>query len=398
MKFIKAYFPKSFGYTTRQSLLNLFRPNNQTVVLVVAIGLGTFLISTLYFTKDILLSKTEVGQTTENANMIILDVQSEQREAVEKSLKSNKLPVLTAIPLVTMRMHKIKDQLVNDIRQDSTREIRGWILNHEFRTTYRDTLMDSEEIIAGEWIPSQKKGDPVVISISDNLASDAKVDIGDVIVFNIQGVLMETTIGSIRKVDWGQMQLNFTIVFPKGVLEQAPQFNVITTTVPDEVGSANLQRELVAQFPNVTVLDLRQVYSIVEDILDKISWIINFMAFFSILTGIIVLIGSVRTSKYQRIKESVLLRTLGAKNTQILKISALEYVFLGLLGSLVGILLALLSSFCLALLVFKTAFIPSLVPFTVFLPGITLLVLLIGLSNIQTVLRSSPLEVLRREG
>lgn len=398
MKFIKAYFPKSFGYTTRQSLLNLFRPNNQTVVLVVAIGLGTFLISTLYFTKDILLLKTEVGQTTETANMIILDVQSEQREAVEESLIRNKLPVLTTIPLVTMRMHKIKDQLVNDIRQDSTREIRGWILNHEFRTTYRDTLLDSEELIAGEWIPTLKKGDPVVISISDNLANDAKVDIGDAIVFNIQGVLMETTVGSIRKVDWGQLQLNFSIVFPNGVLENAPQFNVITTTVADEVSSANLQRDLVAKFPNVTVLDLRQMYTIIEDILDKISWIINFMAFFSILTGIIVLIGSVRTSKYQRIKESVLLRTLGAKNTQILKIAALEYVFLGLLGSLVGILLALVSSFCLALLVFKVPFVPSLIPFTMFLPGITLLVLLIGLSNIQTVLRSSPLEVLRREG
>ena len=99
-------------------------------------------------------------------------------------------------------------------------------------------------------------------------------------------------------------------------------------------------------------IDLRQVYTVVEGILDKVSWVINFMAFFSILTGIIVLIGSVRTSKYQRIKESVLLRTLGAKNKQILSITALEYIFLGVLGSLVGILLALLSSFLLAVFVF----------------------------------------------
>ena len=153
----------------------------------------------------------------------------------------------------------------------------------------------------------------------------------------------------------------------------------------------------MAAFPNVTVIDLRQVYSIIEDILNKVSWVINFMAFFSILTGIIVLIGSVRTSKYQRIKESVLLRTLGAKNTQILKISALEYVFLGLLGSLVGIVLALVSSLCLALFVFEQAFVPSWIPFGIFLPGISLLVVLIGLSNIQSVLRSSPLEVLRKE-
>ncbi len=398
MRGIRKFFPKRWGFTARQSLLNLFRPNNQTVVLVVAIGLGTFLISTLYFTKDILLAKTEVGQTSTNANMIILDVQTEQRDAIEQAVSAKELPVLDDIPLVTMRMHSLKGQLVNDLRQDSTRQVRGWILNHEFRTTYRDTLIASEEIIEGTWIPELKTGDPVAISISDNLAADAKLNVGDAIVFNVQGVLMETTVGSIRKVDWGQLQLNFTIVFPKGILEDAPQFNVITTAVPDEQTSANLQRDLVEKFPNVTVIDLRQVYTIIEDILDKVSWIINFMAFFSILTGIIVLIGSVRTSKYQRIKESVLLRTLGATNKQILNISALEYVFLGLLGSLVGILLALLSSLCLALFVFKEPFVPSIIPFVVFLPGITLLVLGIGLSNIQTVLRSSPLEVLRREG
>ena len=249
----------------------------------------------------------------------------------------------------------------------------------------------------GEWTSTQTSEDQIKISISDNLAADAKVTVGDPIVFNVQGVLMETTVGSIRKVDWGRLQLNFSIVFPKGVLENAPQFNVLTTYAPNEESSAALQRDLVVKFPNVTIIDLRQMYNIVEDILDKVSWIINFMAFFSILTGIIVLIGSVRNSKYQRIKESVLLRTLGAQNSQILQISALEYLFLGILGSLVGILLALVSSLLLAILVFKEPFVPSVVPFLVFLPGISLLVLGIGLSNIQSVLRSSPLEVLRRE-
>ncbi|MUU77067.1 ABC transporter permease [Winogradskyella endarachnes] len=394
---IRRYFPKRWGFTARQSLLNLFRPNNQTVVLIVAIGLGTSLISTLYFSKDILLAKTDIEQTSKNANIIILDVQLKQREAIENNIKAKRLPILSNIPIVTMRMHKIKDKLVNELRQDSTRRRRGF-LNHEFRSTYRDSLLNSEDVIRGEWVDALGPNEPIVISISENLAESTQVDIGDTIVFNVQGVLMETTIGSIRKVDWQQLQPNFNVVFPKGVLEKAPQFNVILTSVTDAESSADLQRDLVAKYPNVSIIDLRQVYTIIEDILDKVSWIINFMAFFSILTGIIVLIGSVRTSKYQRIKESVLLRTIGAKNKQILQISAFEYLFLGLLGSLVGILLALLSSLCLAFFVFKEAFIPSLIPFLVFLPGITLLVLAIGLTNIRTVLQSSPLEVLRREG
>ncbi|WP_430468635.1 ABC transporter permease [Winogradskyella ouciana] len=397
MKLIKLWFPKSLGYTTRQSLLNLYRPNNQTLVLIVAIGLGTFLISTLYFTKDILLAKTEVGSGAQSANIIMLDVQPEQGEAISNTIAGNDLEVIDNIPLVTMRIHSVKGMEANEVQQDTTIRMRRWVFNHEFRTTYRDSLIASEEILEGEWVSEVSAGEVIPISISDNVAEDAQVTIGDKIVFNVQGVLMETVVGSIRMVDWGQLQLNFSVVFPKGVLEKAPQFNVLTTNAPNEASSARLQQAVVKDFPNVTIIDLRQVYTIVEDILSKVTWIINFMAFFSILTGIIVLIGSVRTSKYQRIKESVLLRTLGAQNKQILKISALEYLLLGLVGSLVGIVLALISAMLLALFVFNEPFVPSVIPFVVFLPIISLLVLGIGLSNIRGVLNSSPLEVLRRE-
>ena len=397
MILIKRFFPKTWGFTSRQSLLNLFRPNNQTMVLILAIGLGTFLISTLYFTKDILLAKTALSGTGKNANVIMLDVQSEQKEAVAQTISQQDLKIIDQLSLVTMRLHSIKGKLVNDIRKDTTSNIDRWVLNHEFRTTYRDTLIASEEVVEGEWTPSLATGDPVVISVSDDLAENAVVGIGDQMVFNVQGMLMETTVGSIRKVDWARMQMNFMIVFPAGILEAAPQFHVITAFVPDDSSSALLQRDLVQKFPNVSVIDLRQIYTVVEDVLDKVSWVINFMAFFSILTGIIVLIGSVRTSKYQRIRESVLLRTMGAKSRQIMKITALEYLYLGVLGSLVGILLSLVGSQLLATLLFEEPFVPSGVPFLLFLPGITMLVLLIGLSNIRSVLRSPPLEVLRKE-
>lgn len=397
MKVIKRFFPANWGFTKRQSLLNLFRPNNQTMVLILAIGFGTFLISTLYFAKDILLSKTTIENNSESANIILMDVQTGQKEGVINTVLPKGLEVLDNIPIITMRMQRIKGELVNDIRKDTTSTVRKWILNHEFRTTYRNSLIATEDILEGTWTDKVIKGAPIPISIADNIASDANLTIGDQVIFNIQGVLMETTVGSIRKVDWGSMKLNFSVVFPTGVLENAPQFSILTTYVPDEKSSADLQRDLVKSFPNISILDLRQIYTVIEDILSKISWIINFMAFFSILTGVIVLIGSVRNSKYQRIKESVLLRTLGAKSKQIVQITALEYVYLGMLGSLVGILLSLVSSQLLAAFLFKEPFIPSFVPFLVFLPGITLLVLIIGLSNISSVLKSPPLEVLRKE-
>lgn len=397
MKSVKKYFPTSWGFATRQSLLNLFRPQNQTLILVLAIGVGTFLISTLYFTKDVLLAQASLESNSSYPNMILMDVQTEQKDSVANTITSNGLPVMDNIPIVTMRLQSIKGELVNLIRQDSTSTIRRWILNHEFRVSYRDALTASESLVKGTWTPEVTNTELVPISISDNFAEDAKVTVGDKITFNVQGVLLNTVVGSIRVVDWAQMQMNFTILFPKGVLEKAPQFRVLTTIVPNELASAELQQKLVKNFPNVSIIDLRQVLSVVEKLLDKISWLINFMAFFSILTGIIVLLGAVKTSKYQRIRESVLLRTLGARSNQILKITALEYLFLGLLGSLSGILLSLLSTQLLAWLVFETPFIPSLIPFVVLLPGIILLVLAIGLGNSMDVIKSPPLEVLRKE-
>ena len=397
MRLIKKYFPTSWGFTARQSLLNLFRPNNQTMVLILAIGVGSFLISTLYFTKDILLAKTTLGSTTQSPNIILLDVQTEQKGTVVNSITSKGLSVIDNIPIITMRMHSIKGRAVNEIRLDTTSNVNQWILNHEFRVTYRDSLIASEKLIEGKWMPEVNNEGPLPISLSDNVARDALVVVGDTLVFNVQGVLMETVVGNIRSVDWGRMQLNFSLVFPKGILEDAPQFNVLTTNVPNEASSAKLQRELVSKFPNVSIIDLRQVITIIEGILDKISWAINFMAFFSILTGIIVLVGSVRTSKYQRIRESVLLRTLGARSNQILRITALEYLYLGILGSGIGILLSLLSSQLLAVFVFEAPFTPAMEPFLILMPGITLLILGIGLANSRSVIKSPPLQVLRKE-
>ncbi|MFT6879372.1 MAG: putative ABC transport system permease protein [Arcticibacterium sp.] len=393
---IKKFFPVSWSFTGRQSLLNLFRPNNQTMVLVLAIGLGSFLISTLYFTKDILLSKTSVEANAKNPNVLLLDVQANQREALVEIIRPRGLEVLDNIPIVTMRLQNIKGIPVKQMHLDTNSTVKQWILHHEFRTTYRDTLIGSESIAEGKWPIKWKGAGPVAISLSDNVAYDAQVALGDTMVFNVQGVLMETVVGNIRAVDWGRAQLNFSVLFPTGVLENAPQFNILTTNVPDEATSAALQQEIVQSFPNITVIDLRQVLDTIQGILDQISWVINFMAFFSILTGIIVLIGSVRTSKYQRIRESVLLRTLGAKSNQILRITALEYLYLGGIGTGIGIFLSLLSSQLLAYFVFDTIFRPSWIPFLVLLPGVMLIVLGIGLFNSRVVIRSSPLEVLRK--
>ncbi|AVR47525.1 hypothetical protein C7S20_17175 [Christiangramia fulva] len=395
---IRHFFPSKWSFEARQSLLNLFRPQNQTLILILAIGLGAFLISTLYFTKDMLLSQAKLEDQANSPNLILLDVQTNQKDSVAQTVRAQDLPVIEAIPIVTMKVKSLAGKPVEEIRKDTTSQINRWILDHEFRTTYRDSLISSESISNGNWVPKMKDDQEIVpISVSEDFAKDAEVSVGDEIIFNVQGVLLKTNVESIRKVDWSRMQMNFSIVFPKGVLEEAPQFLVLTTKTPNPQKSAELQQAIVEKFPNVSIIDLRQVLSVIQEILNKISWLINFMSAFSIITGIIVLIGAVRTSKYQRIKESVLLRTLGARKEQILKILALEYLFLGMIGCITGIFLSLLGSLLLAYFVFDSTFIPSVGPFVFLLPAIVILVVVIGLSSSLSVLKSPPLQVLRKE-
>ena len=260
MKAIKKFFPSSWGFIARQSLLNLFRPNNQTTVLILAIGVGSFLISTLYFTKDMLLAKASLENSPDNPNIILMDVQTDQKEGIINTITPKGLKVLDNTPIITMRVANIKGTSVNTIRNDTTSTISNWILNHEFRVTYRDSMMPTEKLTSGTFSKVRPNKGLIPISLSDNVARDAEVIVGDTMSFNVQGVLMKTVVGSIRTIDWGQMRMNFNVVFPPGVLENAPQFHVLSTNSPDAKTSAQLQRELVVAFPNVSVLDLSLIH------------------------------------------------------------------------------------------------------------------------------------------
>lgn len=200
-----------------------------------------------------------------------------------------------------------------------------------------------------------------------------------------------------REVDWNRIQTNFLVVFPKGVLEQAPQFHVMMTHVPSVESSAAFQRAVVSKFPNVSIIDLGLILSVLDEILTKVGFVIRFIAAFSIITGLVVLISSVLISKYQRMQESVLLRTLGASRKQIFAITALEYFFLGALAAATGIILSLAGSWALAHYTFDTKFSPQPIPILIVFGLVCLLTVIIGLMNSRVVLQKSPLEILRQE-
>ncbi len=394
---VKRFFPKGWSFTMRQGVASLYRPNNQTLTLIVSIGLGTALISSLFFIQDMLLKQVELSGSGSMPNIILFDIQSVQKEEVAALTRQHELPIMQEVPVVNMRVAEVDGISKTKHLQDTSSAIRGWVFRREFRSTYRDSLIESETIIKGDWHGQKSDDGTIYVSIAENVAEATNAYIGMPMTFNVQGAMVQTRVGSIRKIEWDRMQTNFFVVFPKGVLEKAPQFHVILTRAETTRSSALFQQALVRAFPNVSAIDLSTILKSVDDVLTKVSFVIRFMALFSILTGLMVLISSVVLSKYQRIRESVLLRTLGASGKQILYINAMEYLLLGLLAALTGIALSFVGSWLVARFVFDIPFVADWWQPLLVLVGITVLTVLIGVTNSRGVVRTPPLEVLRRE-
>jgi putative ABC transport system permease protein len=395
---VRRFFPNRAGYLLRQGLANLYRPNNQTLILVVAIGLGTSFICTLYFVQNILLSRVSLSASANQPNMVLFDIQTAQKEKVAALTRSFNLPVIDEVPIITTRLEEINGRSGAQVRLDTNSKTPSRAFEGELRVTYRDSLTNSEKITVGEWPAKKTAGDETVyISMEEGYAKRINVKIGDKMLFNVQGALIPTVIGSFREVDWNRVQTNFRVVFPSGVLEKAPQFHVLITRIPSAEMSAKFQQAIVTSFPNISIIDVGLILSVLDDILDKIGFVIRFMAAFSILTGLVVLIASVLLSKYQRIRESVLLRTLGGTRRQILVITALEYFLLGALAAFTGIIISLGGGWALARYTFKTPFTVPVLPFLAVFFLVSIITVLIGLFNSRGILNRPPLEVLRAE-
>lgn len=398
----RRFFPQQSTFIFRHALSNLFRPNNQTQILLVTIGLGAFIIATLNIIQHSLLNQVEFQGNSNQSNTILFDIQSNQKDDVVNLINKHKLPVNQVVPIVTIRLIELKgisvDSLQKVDRKDSLR-IPNWALTREYRVTYRDSLHISEELIKGE-IHSFKRGesDSVWVTISEGMHETLRVKPGDSLVFDVQGVPVKAFISGIRKVEWPRDPPNFIFVFPKRVLEPAPQIWVAATRVDDPQSAILFQQELVFGFPNVSLIDLRLILSTVDELFAKVGLVVRFLALFSIITGLVVLAGAVLNSKFARIKENVLLRTIGARTGQILRITLIEYGYIGIFSAITGMILSLGAGWLLTHFFFEVNFSANFIELGIISLGVLVLTVAIGWFNSREVISTPPLQVLRKEG
>ncbi len=398
MNVIKSLRLRQFSYIWRQGAANLFRPNNQTGMLTATIGMGVLLISILYLSQHMIVNTIDMELGDNAPNLVFYDIQSDQNQGVVEIIKDENAELLQNAPIVSIRLQSLRGRPVSEIRNDTARTVSRWALTREYRVTYRNELRESETLIEGEWIGTADGIDSVVpISPAKRIAEDLELAIGDSLTFDVQGVPVNTVVASIREVDFQRPEPNFFILFPEGVLEPAPQFYATVLRAESSQSSQKIQQKVVSAYPNVSALDLGIVLKSIREFLDKISIAIEFMAFFTIITGFIVLISSLSLSKNQRIQESVLLRTLGAGKTQVSGIQTVEYLLLGILASATGLILSVGGSYLLASFYFDIEYIPDYAIIIYLSAAVITSILLLGWFGNRSIYKQTPLEILRIE-
>ena len=396
MRFLAAKPPSSVSYVVRQGMANLHRPHNQTLMMVLALGFGTFLVATMIISESTLLGQIDMASTEGKPNLVFYDVQPSQVDSLVSIIERADLPVLDEVAMVSMRLTSVKGISIESMREDSTFDF-SWAHRREYRSTFRDYLTESETVLEGTFEGTYSGNGLIPLSVERDVAEQLDVSLGDSLVFNIQGVDVSGVISSIREVNWRQMQSNFFFVFPEGSINDAPAFHVVMSRTETTEESASLQSTVVKTYPNISSIDISVVLTVFQAIFSRISFVVRFMALFSIITGLLVLSGAVLISRFQRIEESVLLKTLGASRKTVLRIMTTEYFVLGVAASLTGVLLSLVAGWGVSRFVFESDFVVPWASLFLLIVGVVGVTIVVGQLNSRGVYDKEALDVLRKE-
>ena len=350
-------------YWLRQGIANLFRPRNHTLATTVAIGFGLFLVATLQAVHTNVREQMAIDADPERPNLVVFDVQRDQVAPLMALLEDRGAEVRDRAPIVSARLASLQGRETSDwLRSDALDRERRWALRREYRLTYHDVPRDTETIVAGAWWPESgpPPGEPIPVSLDDELATELGARVGDTVVWDVQGVRIPTVVGSLRHIDWGRVAANFFVVLPSAALAEAPQSAFLLARHPDAEARAALQRDIVEQFPNVSILDATIMLAAVDAMHREMGTAVQVLSLFTLVTGLVILVAAAAAARSERRREALLLRTLGAPSRTVRRIVATEAIALGALAAGVGTTLALLAAWAVVRLVFEMPFAPPL--------------------------------------
>ena len=385
------------AFSVRQGIANLHRPRNQTTAVTMALGFGVFLLATLWVVQRNLLGWMRTDASRPQPTLVFFDIQRDQMDSIRVMVQPYAAGVVHMVPLISARVQAVNGRTVDQLLAERPRRVEPWALRREYRHTYRDSMSNTEELVSGRWFNEAGTVAPGIarVSIEEDVAKSLDAAVGDTIAWDVSGRTVQSVITSVRTVEWARFETNFFFVFEPGVLDDAPQTIVSLVAVPDEAARATVQRRVVQRFPNVSVVDLGSVQRILQRIVDRVIFAIRFMAGFSVVAGALVLVGAIGASRFQRVRESAMLRALGATRRQIRTILIVEYAALGALAALTGVILAAIAGWLLVRFVFEFPYDVPWSELLVIAIVVTVLAAVLGMLNSREALRSTPLAALR---
>ena len=391
---------RSRSFALRHAVLHLSRPGNQTRVILLAVGLGAFFIVGVRSLQASLLAEFSIESASDAPDMFLMDIQRDQAGPLRAFLTdpSSGAGEFRLIPVLRARVTGVSGR---DTTLDSYEDVRArGSLAREYTVTYRDHLEPNERVVAGIFATSSTGGsaDPEV-SVEQGLHERFQINIGDTVRFDILGRVISARVTSIREVDWKDSRSGgFMFVFRPGALDQAPQTFIAPLRGPSALDArAKLQHDLVQRFPNVSVIDFHEILETVRDVMSKVTLAITVVGGLVLLSGGLILVGAVAMTKFQRVYEAAVFKTLGANSRTIARMLCLEYGVLGLLAGSVGSLGAVALTWAVSRYALD-------IPWRVFagehiggVAATTALVAVIGVVSSLDVLRHKPLATLRAE-
>ena len=389
------YFP------LRHAVVSLRRPGNQTRVILLAVGLGAFFVLGVRALQSNLLSQFNMQLQQGGADMFLIDIQQDQAPGVREFFAAANVAEPRLIPVLRARVTAVRGREVN---LESYADVRGrGGLGREYVITYRDHIEPNEKVIEGQfWTgqpPLPADATELEVSIAESIRERSRVQVGDLMRFDVLGRIIEARVTSVRQVEWSDARNGgFMFVFRPGPLQRAPHTYIATLTAPeDPAARARLQRDLVAKYPNISAIDVREVLASVKGVVDNVTFAISIVGTVALASGALILIGAVAMTKFQRVYEAAILRTLGASTRLLGTMLAMEYTALGLIAGVIGASGSLVLSWAVCRFVFEIPWKPAPVLLTAGAIATTLLVGIIGVAASADVLRKKPLATLRAE-
>ena len=382
-------------FALRHAVLNLARPGNQTRVILLSVGLGSFFIIGIHAVQANLLGAFALEIRDDTPDMFLIDIQQDQAAGVSALLAQRDGQVPNFLPVLRARVTGVTGQRTT---LESAREVRRRGVGREYTVTYRDHLEENERVVAGAFWESEAS-DQAEVSVEESVRERLDLELGDTIRFDILGREIRATVSSVRTVDWDDSRSGgFMFLFRPGVIEQAPHSVIAFIRGPTEPAArALLQRDLVAGFPNVSVIDGLQVIATIRRILDYVTLAISIVGGIALLSGVLILVGSVAMTKFQRRYETAIFKTLGATTRTIVLMLVFEYGLLGTLAGLVGSVGALALTWGLTRFLLEINWTPAPLVNLAGLGLTALVVAVVGVTASLDVLRKKPLATLRAE-